>query len=177
ILSAFRARSGRNAPSNSRFIFGPSVWLRGLIKPPPGYAVAYIDWEQQEFGIHATLSGDEAMIAAYESGEVYITTAKQFGYLPADATREQNEPTHALFKTIVLGIGYGMEERTLAFRTSQPPIVAREWLRLYRETYKKGVAWSDAAVDHAMLHGSLHTVFGWKVHVGENPNPRSLRNF
>ena len=28
-----------------------------------------------------------------------------------------------------------------------------------------------------MLHGSLHTVFGWRVHVGEQPNPRSLRNF
>jgi hypothetical protein len=25
---------GRNTPSNTRFIFGPSVWLRGLIKPP-----------------------------------------------------------------------------------------------------------------------------------------------
>ena len=37
--------------------------------------------------------------------------------------------------------------------------------------------WSDAAVDVAMLSGSLHTVFGWHVHVGENPNPRSLRNF
>jgi DNA polymerase I len=32
-------------------------------------------------------------------------------------------------------------------------------------------------VDHAMLTGSLHTVFGWHVHVGENSNPRSLRNF
>src|SRR5262249_32008445 len=30
ILSAFRARTGRNQPSNTRFIFGPSVWLRGL---------------------------------------------------------------------------------------------------------------------------------------------------
>ena len=28
-----------------------------------------------------------------------------------------------------------------------------------------------------MLTGSLHTVFGWRVHVGDNPNPRSLRNF
>ena len=35
----------------------------------------------------------------------------------------------------------------------------------------------DAAVDHAMLNGSLHTVFGWHVHAGENSNPRSLRNF
>jgi hypothetical protein len=51
ILSAFRSRTGRNQPSNSRFIFGPSVWLRGLIKPPPGYGVAYVDWSQQEFGL------------------------------------------------------------------------------------------------------------------------------
>jgi hypothetical protein len=37
ILSAFRARTGRNQPSNTKFIFGPSVWLRFLIKPPAGY--------------------------------------------------------------------------------------------------------------------------------------------
>ena len=30
ILSVFQSRTGRNQPSNSRFIFGPSVWLRGL---------------------------------------------------------------------------------------------------------------------------------------------------
>ena len=28
-----------------------------------------------------------------------------------------------------------------------------------------------------MLTCSLHTVFGWHVHVGEQSNPRSLRNF
>ena len=44
MLSAFRARTGRNQPSNTKFIFGPSVWLRGLIQPPPGYGIAYIDW-------------------------------------------------------------------------------------------------------------------------------------
>jgi hypothetical protein len=37
ILSAFRSRTGRNQPSNSKYIFGPSVWLRGLIQPRPGY--------------------------------------------------------------------------------------------------------------------------------------------
>lgn len=31
LLSAFQARTGRNQPSNSHFIFGPAVWLRGLI--------------------------------------------------------------------------------------------------------------------------------------------------
>jgi len=28
-----------------------------------------------------------------------------------------------------------------------------------------------------MLHGWLNTVFGWIIHVGEQSNPRSLRNF
>jgi hypothetical protein len=50
-------------------------------------------------------------------------------------------------------------------------------LRAHRETYRNFWRWSDAAIDHAMLTGSLHTVFGWQVHVDENPNPRSLRNF
>ena len=58
ILSAFRSRTGRNQPGNSKYIFGPSVWLRGLIKPPPGYGIAYVDWSQQEFGGAAALSGD-----------------------------------------------------------------------------------------------------------------------
>jgi hypothetical protein len=70
-----------------------------------------------------------------------------------------------------------MEERSLAARIGQPPIVARDLLRAHRETYRTFWRWSDAAVDTAMLSGSLHTVFGWHVHVGENPNPRSLRNF
>ncbi len=57
LLSPFRSRTSRNQPSNAKFIFGPSVWLRGLIKPAQGQAVAYVDWSQQEFGIAAALSG------------------------------------------------------------------------------------------------------------------------
>jgi DNA polymerase-1 len=177
ILSAFRARTSRSQPSNTRFIFGPSTWMRFLIKPPPGHGLAYIDFAAQEFGIAAALSGDPAMIAAYTSNDVYIGFGKQIGKLPADATAETHASARQLFKQCVLGIGYGMEERTLAQRIGQPPIVARELLRAYRETYAKFWAWADGAVDYAMLHGSLHTTFGWPIHVDESPNPRSLRNF
>jgi DNA polymerase family A len=177
ILSAFRARSGRNAPSNTRFIFGPSVWLRGLIQPLPGYGVAYVDWSQQEFGIAAALSGDAAMQAAYASGDPYLTFAKQAGAVPPDATKDTHALERELFKTCALGVIFGMEAESLARRIGQPPIVARDLLRAHRETYRKFWRWSDAAVDYAMLRGSLHTVFGWHVHAGENVNPRSLRNF
>ena len=57
MLSAFRAATGRNQPSNSKFIFGPATWIRGLIKPAEGHAVAYIDWSAQEVWIAAKLSG------------------------------------------------------------------------------------------------------------------------
>jgi DNA polymerase I len=43
LLSVFQSVTGRNQPSNSKFIFGPARWMRGLIKPPPGYAVAYVE--------------------------------------------------------------------------------------------------------------------------------------
>ena len=104
ILSAFRSRTGRNQPSNSKYIFGPSVWLRGLIKPPPGHGVAYVDWSQQEFGIAAALSGDLAMQAAYQSGDPYLTFAKQAGAVPVDATKETHGPQRELFKTCILGV-------------------------------------------------------------------------
>ena len=35
LLSPFSSRTGRNQPSNSRFIFGVASWLRGLVQPPP----------------------------------------------------------------------------------------------------------------------------------------------
>jgi DNA polymerase I len=48
---------------------------------------------------------------------------------------------------------------------------------MHKETYRVFWCWSDAAVDHAMLTSGLHTVFGWRLHVRANANPRSLRNF
>lgn len=99
LLSAFRAKTGRNQPSNSRFIFGPSCWLRGLIRPKPGRAVAYVDWEQQEFGIAAALSGDRAMMEVYASGDPYLTFAKQAGAVPADATKETHPKQRGQFNT------------------------------------------------------------------------------
>src|SRR5262249_51238645 len=48
---------------------------------------------------------------------------------------------------------------------------------MHRRRYPRFWAWSDALQDFAMLAGYLRTVFGWKVHVPPNVNPRSLRNF
>ena len=177
LLSAFQSRTGRNQPSNTRYIFGPSVWLRSLIKPPEGWGVAYLDWSQQEFAIAAVLSGDEAMQAAYMSGDPYLEFAKQAGLVPPDATKKTHGAQRELCKYCVLGVAYGMEAKSLAQRIGKPEIVARDLLRAHRETYPKFWDWSDAIVDRAMLLYPLLTVFGWPIRIGSDPNPRSLRNF
>jgi DNA polymerase I len=177
VLWAFQSRTGRNQPSNSKYIFGPSVWLRGLIKPPPGHGIAYIDWKQQEFGIAAALSGDPLMQQAYWSGDPYLAFAKQAGAVPQDATKETHGPQRELFKQCVLAVQYGMQEQGLAAKIAQPPIVARDLLRAHRQTYQVFWRWSDTVLDTAILTGSLHTVFGWYIHADDKPNPRSFRNF
>ena len=177
LLSAFRSRTGRNQPSNSKFIFGPSVWLRGLIKPPPGYGLAYVDWAQQEFGIAAALSGDPVMLDAYNSGDPYLAFAKQAGAVPAHANKRTHHAKREQFKACVLAVQYGMGPEALAARIGQPAIVGRELIRLHQETYRVFWRWSDAAVDHATLSGSIATVFGWRVNNSPNSNPRFFRNF
>jgi DNA polymerase I-like protein with 3'-5' exonuclease and polymerase domains len=177
MLSVFASKTGRNQPSNSRYIFGPSVWLRGLIKPPPGYGVAYIDWAQQEFGIAAYLSRDPNMIAAYESGDPYLAFAKMAGAVPPSATKQSHPAERELFKACVLAVQYGMGPDALALRIGKPPVVARDLLRAHQETFRVFWKWSDAAVDVAMVTGRLSTVFGWTIHIGTESNPRSLRNY
>jgi DNA polymerase I-like protein with 3'-5' exonuclease and polymerase domains len=153
------------------------VWLRSLIKPDPGYGLAYIDWSQQEFAIAAVLSGDPKMIEAYESGDPYMAFGIQAGAVPPDATKESHGPEREQFKTCVLAVQYGMGEKSLARKINQPISQARNLLLRHRETYRKFWLWSDSAVDHAMLHGNLWTTFGWAIHIDTNPNPRFLRNF
>jgi hypothetical protein len=177
LLSPFRARTGRNQPSNSKFIFGPSVWLRGLIRPKPGWGLAYVDWSQQEFGIAAALSGDPAMMEAYRSGDPYLAFAIQAGAVPKNATKKTHEAEREQFKACVLAVQYGMGEASLAARINQPVARARQLLELHRRTYRQFWKWSDCAVDEAVLGGRLWAGFGWQIHTRDELNDRSLRNF
>jgi DNA polymerase I len=177
LLSAFRSRTGRNQPSNSRFIFGPAVWMRSLIRADPGCAVAYVDWEQQEFGIGAYLSGDPNMIAAYEAADPYIKFAELAGAVPMGATKASHPEERERFKVCALAVQYGMGASSLAVKLGVSIMEAQELLRKHRETFRSYWAWSDGALNHALLFRRIHTVFGWNLQVGVDANDRSLRNF
>ena len=177
LLGPFRSRTGRNQPSNAKFIFGPSAWLRGLIKPEPGKALAYVDWARQEFGIAGVLSGDSNMVEAYQSGDPYLTFAKQAGAVPPDATEDTHPDERAQFKVCALAVQYGMGSRGLAQQLDTQESKAKHLIRLHQDTYPKFWRWSTAAVDHAMAKGWVQTVYGWRIHVDLESNPRSLGNF
>jgi DNA polymerase-1 len=177
MLSMFRSKTGRNQPSNSKFAFGLSAWLRGLIKPEEGYGLAYVDWSQQEFGIASALSGDLKMQKAYASGDPYLAFARQAGAVPPNATKTTHAAQREQFKACVLAVQYGMREESLAKRIQQPPAYARELLRLHRQTYRGFWEWSDGVVAYAQIHRKLWTVFGWDLHVEGIVNERSIRNF
>ena len=176
LLGVLGSRTGRNQPSNTKFIFGPSVWLRGLIRPPPGHAVAYIDWSSQEVAIAAALSGDENMMADFLTGDPYVAFGIRAGLLPADATKKTHPEVRDMLKACVLGLQYGMGEWTLAARIGKPRIVARELIRAHKDRYRKFWRMAEGAADCAMLGLPIVTVFGWHARPGD-PNPRSMMNF
>ena len=177
LLSPFKSATGRNQPSNTKFVFGPAKWMRGLIRPPEGFGLAYIDFASQEIGIAAALSGDERMAEGYRAGDPYMAFAKAAKLVPPDATKTTHKLMRERCKSVVLGINYGMGPETLAMQAGITPAEAKELLRLHKETYKPFWRWSEDVVAAAMLTNEMRTVFGWRRRVGREPNPRSLMNF
>ncbi len=177
LLSPFGSTTGRNQPSNKKSIFGPSVWLRNLVKPEAGFSLAYIDWSQQEFGIAAALSGDENMKDAYKSGDPYLQFAKQAGYVPETATKETHNTERELFKQCALGVLYGMGAQGLSSRIGRTEEDARYLIALHRKTFPQFWRWIDRVVEYAYLKGSLRTVFGWTLNVDSETKTGTVKNY
>jgi DNA polymerase-1 len=177
LVSAYRAKSGRNQPSASKFIFGPSVWLRGLIKPAPGYGLALIDWSSQEYGIAAALSGDEKMMAAYRGGDVYLAFAEQAGLVSPGASAEPRKAARSRAKALTLGLQYGMTAEGLAVRLGVPTVEARHLVQLHHQAYPVFWTWIERVVNSAMMGETLRTVFNWPLHVDASTKLRTVQNF
>ena len=181
LLSAFRAKTGRNQPSTSKFIFGPSRWIRHLIKPEVGRALAYVDWSSQELAIAGALSGDPKLWEAYQGGDPYIGFAIQAGIAPKGATKSSHPTERDQCKSIVLGVNYGMSAASIAAKSGVHIDRARELLRLHRATYHVFWTWAEANVTHCLLGHPLETVFGWRIHFppncGVQINDRSILNW
>jgi DNA polymerase I len=179
LLSPFATKTGRNAPSTSKFMFGPAVWIRSLIKPEKGNVLAYIDYSQQEFLIAAALSGDQEMKAAYSTGDPYLAFAKQAGIVPLEATKSTHKAARDLSKACVLGVQYGMGPDSLALRISKSTPYAKELLGHHKRVYKTYWDWCEHVLDTTLLFKRITTCFGWQMHIfgGEKKEGRTIKNF
>jgi DNA polymerase I len=177
LLSPFRARTGRNQPSNSKFIFGPATWIRHLITPGPGRAIIAADYSAQEIAIAAALSGDPALVAGYASGDPYLAFAKLAGLVPVDATKASHAAERDRCKAVVLGTNYGMAAPGLAMRLGIPTHEAAHLLRLHREAYPVFWRWIDQNQQQFDLTRRITTCLGWQMHATDNWKATMLMNW
>lgn len=178
ILSPFASRSGRNQPSNSKFLFGMAKLLRCFLKPKPGTGIAYVDYGQQEFAIAAARSGDKNMMAAYMDSDPYLWFAIKAGQAPDGATKESHKEVREKFKATSLGVLFCMEAHGLALRLGIHYYEAKELIAMHKSVFKQFWKWSEDNLNRALLTRELETIFGWKIHVpADDYNPRTYRNF
>jgi DNA polymerase I-like protein with 3'-5' exonuclease and polymerase domains len=90
---------------------------------------------------------------------------------------EERKAVRALFKTVVLGIQYGLGTRSLAIRAGISLFEAQEILARLRARFRVFEDYTQCVLDHAGLHLEISTPFGWYMQCPPTINPRTVRNF
>ena len=81
----------RAMPLTPAYIFGQPSYMRHLVVAEHGRALAYIDWDSQEFAIAGALSGDENMLTAAATGDPHMAFAILAGNAPKVPPRTHPE--------------------------------------------------------------------------------------
>ena len=123
------------------------------------------DYSQVELRLMAHLSGDEALIAAFEHGEDIhaATAARLFGKPLAEVTPEERRRA----KTANFGIIYGISAFGLSQRLDIPRKEAREIIDGYFASYPKVKEYMDRVVEQARRDGYVTTIFGRRRYLND----------
>jgi DNA polymerase-1 len=169
--------TGRNQPGRG-FIYGQAKWTRFLMKPAPGRAIAYLDLKSAEFGIAGALSGDKNMMTAYRSDDdVYLATAKLTGAVPGSATKQSHAAIRSTYKVVTLGMQYGMSAWGLQSKLGITVPEAQRLIEAIHRVYRTYFHWIDDLVPTSQALGKIEAPLGWAMHVDDETNPRTLKNF
>jgi hypothetical protein len=178
-IMPFWTRSGRNQPQGRDKVFLPSLpaWTHGLIKPPPDWGVAGLDWSGQEPGIAAGLSGDPALIEDFKTGDVHLQFAIRAGLAPIWATERSHGPVRAAIKPISLGANYGMTKYGAAAATGKSLLWAADMLARHRQAYPVFTKWQQDLATQALFDERIVSPLGWPMAVHSETRKRTLLNF
>jgi DNA polymerase-1 len=184
LLWPFQSKTGRTQPKAAKWIYSPAVWIRSLIKPAEGMALASLDYVSMELLIAAALSDGHCgavnpMLEMYRSGDPYLSFAQRVGSAPQDYDAELHGDIRNKYKLMMLSSQYGISPFTLGGRLNVPTFEANILLDEHRTLFSQYWAWSDDYIQHAMQTGVMRTAFGWTYHIGliSDTNVRSLRNW
>lgn len=178
----FGTQTGRNAAKAKTFPFAMSSWLRSIVQPRPNSYIIGCDFSQQEVYVAAKLSGDQNLLDAYNSGDVYLAFAKQAGLVPPDATKQSHKLERMLCKSTVLGLQFGMGHAKLKakLRLDSGEDVSdertSELIAAHKETYSAYWQWVKDISNDYKAGTPLVTNDGWVLFC-DNKVMTSVRNF
>ncbi len=179
-LFPFCTATGRNAHRSS--LYNAHAGVRSFMVYPADVTGVYFDWRTQEIGIAAACSGDQALIDAYQGGDVYHALALMCG-LTGDhdpvhwKKQAENQEVRQRMKALQLGVNYGMGVVSLARGLDRHPLIASTIIEQHKRTYPRFWEWRNNMVECAMLDRKIETMFGWTLYLSSSPNKKTLYNF
>ena len=142
----------QNIPVRTEF----SRRIRKAFLPQEGWQLISADYSQIELRILAHLSGEEALVEAYRTGDdVHALTARLL--LDTDTITPDER---RLGKTINFGVVYGMGAQRFARETGVTQTEAKEFLSRYKQRYPKVFAFLELQERLALSQGYVETILG-----------------
>jgi DNA polymerase I len=142
----------QNIPVRTEF----SRRIRKAFLPQEGWRLISADYSQIELRILAHLSGEEALVEAYRTGDdVHALTARLL--LEKDSISPDER---RLGKTINFGVVYGMGAQRFARETGVSQAEAKDFLGKYKQRYPKVFAFLELQERLALSQGFVETILG-----------------
>ncbi len=134
--------------------------IRKAFIPSAGNILVSADYSQIELRILAHLSGDEGMIAAFQSGEdIHAATAAAVAGVSID---QVTPAMRSAAKATNFGIVYGISEYGLAQQLGVSRREAESYIESYYVKYPGVRRYMERTVEEAKETGSVRTIFGRK---------------
>ena len=139
--------------------------VRTAFTVPSGHVFLACDYSQIELRLLAHLSGDEHLIAAFQSGADFhaATASRTFGVPVEEVTPELRSRA----KAVNFGIVYGQQAYGLATSLKIPRAEAQDMIDRYFAAYPGVRAYLDESVRIAHEEGYAVTMYGRKRHIRE----------
>ena len=146
--------------------------LREFFIADNGKVLVDADYSQIELRVLASMSGDENMINAFNSGaDIHTATAAQVFGLPI----EMVTPTlRSRAKAVNFGIVYGIGAFSLAKDIGVTRKEADDYIKSYLATYPKVAAYMENTIAEAKQNGYVTTLFGRKRYLPELQNSNGM---